>query len=286
LDRFRPVEDRDLPDADVVVATWWLTAEWVAALAPAKGAKAYFIQHMETVFGQDVDRVHATWRLPMQKIVIAPWLADLARDQFGDPSAIVVKPGIDTELFNAPPRDKQPRPTVGFLYSPPLAFKGTRTALEVVSAVAKEVPDLLVRTFGTAALDPTAPLPPDAEFTRNPAQIALRSIYAACDVWLCSSTSEGFYLPSLEAMACRCPAVATRVGGLPAMVQEGVNGYLIDVGDTAAMADRLVKVLKSDNSDWRRMSEAAYETAMRYTWPEVTEGFERALESAIAHAAK
>ena len=39
INRFRPVTDSDMPDADVVVATWWETAEWVAQLSPAKGAK-------------------------------------------------------------------------------------------------------------------------------------------------------------------------------------------------------------------------------------------------------
>src|SRR4051812_29532092 len=36
LDRWRPVDDHDVPDADVVIATWWETAEWVAALSSSK----------------------------------------------------------------------------------------------------------------------------------------------------------------------------------------------------------------------------------------------------------
>jgi len=47
LDEWRPVVDSDVPDADVVIATWWETAEWVAALSQSKGAKVYFIQHHE-----------------------------------------------------------------------------------------------------------------------------------------------------------------------------------------------------------------------------------------------
>jgi hypothetical protein len=39
IDSFRPVSDGDLPDADVVIATWWETAEWVSNLSPSKGAK-------------------------------------------------------------------------------------------------------------------------------------------------------------------------------------------------------------------------------------------------------
>src|SRR2546427_13010936 len=47
LNRWRSVLDGDVPDADVVVATWWETAEWVNALSPEKGAKVYFVQGHE-----------------------------------------------------------------------------------------------------------------------------------------------------------------------------------------------------------------------------------------------
>src|SRR5437867_7401162 len=50
LDRYRPVTAADVPDADVIIATWWETAEWVAAMPPSKGAKVYFCQHHEVVF--------------------------------------------------------------------------------------------------------------------------------------------------------------------------------------------------------------------------------------------
>ena len=104
INPFRPVTDSDLPDADVVVATWWETAEWVARLSPSKGAKAQLIQQMESNFPyQPVDRVEATWRLPLQKIVVSQWLADLARDRFGDPTSVIVPNGIDLNLFCAPP---------------------------------------------------------------------------------------------------------------------------------------------------------------------------------------
>src|SRR3954470_11130420 len=83
IDRDRPITAADVPGADVVIATWWETAEWVAKFPASKGAKVYFCQHHETVFeGQPVERVAATWRLPMQKIVCAQWLADLARDEY------------------------------------------------------------------------------------------------------------------------------------------------------------------------------------------------------------
>ena len=75
LERWRPITDRDVPDADVVIATWWQTAEWVAALAARKGVKVYFIQGHEVYDHLPVARVQATYRTSMHKIVVSQWLS-------------------------------------------------------------------------------------------------------------------------------------------------------------------------------------------------------------------
>ena len=276
IDCFRPIVDDDLPDADVVIATWWETAEWVAQLGPRKGAKAYFIQQYEANFGQPDDRVASTWRLPMQKIVCSQWLADLARDSFGDSTAILTPNGIDLDLFHAPPRGKQPRPTVGLLYSS-APVKACDVALATVAEAARQVPELHLRAFGLPDPVPGLPLPNGTDYTRQPAQTHLREIYGACDVWLCTSRSEGYHLPPHEAMACRCPVVSTRVGGPMELIEEGVNGYLVDVGDFDALVRRLVDVLTLSEPAWKRMSDAALATAQRFAWEDATDLFEDAL---------
>jgi glycosyltransferase involved in cell wall biosynthesis len=281
LNESQPVQDRDLPDADIVIATWWETAEWVARLSPSKGKKVYFLQQLESNFGAPADRVEATWRYPMQKIVCSKWLADLARDRFDDPTAIVVPNGIDLTLFHAPRRGKQARPTVGLLYFPAAAVKATGTALKAIELASRQVPDVLVRSFGPTDIQPDVPLPPGSIYVRTPLQQSLREIYSSCDVWLCSSTSEGYHLPPHEAMACRCPVVSTRVGGPIELIKEGENGYLVDVGDTQGLADRLVRVLASSDENWQRMSDAAYTTATQFTWVDAAVLFEKALQSAL-----
>ncbi len=287
IDSHRPIEDRDLPDADVVIATWWETAEWVARLSASKGAKAYLIQQLESNFsGMPAERVEATWRLPMQKIVVSRWLADLARDRFGDPDAIVTPNGIDLDLFNAPVRGRQPRPTVGLLYVPTVPNKGTRTALSVIEAASRRVPGLHVRAFGTEPQHPEAPLPPGSDYFQLPPQDSIREIYAGCDVWLCTSTSEGYHLPPHEAMACRCPVVSTRVGGPMDQIIDGVNGYLLDVNDVDGLTERLVSVLQLPDPAWRRLSDAAHDSVKDFTWDKATMLLERALEAAIERSSR
>ena len=65
----------------------------------------------------------------------------------------------------------------------------------------------------------------------------IRDYLSVADVLLLPSLTESFGLAALEAMACEVPVIATRVGGLPEVVRDGETGYLVDLGDTAAMAD-------------------------------------------------
>jgi glycosyltransferase involved in cell wall biosynthesis len=280
IDRWRPVTDADVPDADVVVATWWETAEWVANLSEAKGAKAYFIQHHEVFDYSPKDRAAATYSLPLHKITISKWLIDLMRTQYSDSNVSLVPNSVDTEQFYAPPRGKQPIPTVGMLYSQ-TPWKGCDVSLRAFSLAAQKLPGVRLIAFGSS--DPLAdlPLPAGTKYIQQPAQKEIKDIYASCDVWLCGSWSEGFHLPPLEAMACRCPVVSTRVGGPLDVLEDGVNGYLVPLGDSTALADQLVHVLTFPEAEWRVMSDAAYTTATRYTWDDATERFEAALQTAI-----
>src|SRR5262245_25826375 len=112
LNQWRPVVDADVPDGDVVVATWWETAEWVNALSPSKGAKVYFIQHHEVFPYLPVERSRRTYRLPLYKIVVSRWLCDVMREQYGDELVDLVPNSIDRTQFHAPARGKQPVPTI------------------------------------------------------------------------------------------------------------------------------------------------------------------------------
>ena len=80
------------------------------------------------------------------------------------------------------------------------------------------------------------------------------------DLMLMPSEMESFGLAALEAMACRVPAVATRVGGVPELIDDGVNGLLFDVGDVDSMAEGAISIL-SDPALLERMSTASRRTA-------------------------
>lgn len=283
IDRHRPIGAGDLPDADVVVATWWQTADWVAALPPEKGAKANFLQHYEAFEYLPKEQVDAVWRLDFHKITISRWLVDLA-SSFGDDDVTLVPNSVDLQQFNAPARGKQAIPSIGLLHhSSP--WKGVETALAAVSRLLDHFPEVRLFTFGETPFDHPLPKGIDHQHWQKPAADGIRDIYAQCDVWLCASQSEGFHLPPLEAMACRCPVVSTRVGGPIDIVEQGVNGFLAPVGDVDALADHLFTVLSLPEDGWKRMSDAALATATGYSWEDASLLFEAGLVRAIEKSA-
>ncbi len=83
------------------------------------------------------------------------------------------------------------------------------------------------------------------------------------DLMLMPSEMESFGLAALEAMACRVPALATRVGGVPELIDDGENGLLFATGDVAAMAEAAAALLR-DPARLETMAEASRATAQRH----------------------
>lgn len=278
IERKRPIADADVPDADVVIATWWETAEWVAKMSESKGAKAYFIQHHEVFDYLPKERVAATWLLPMHKITISQWLVDLAWTQYGDRNVSLVPNSVDTKQFYAPPRGKQSIPTVGMVYATSY-WKGCDVSLKAFCLATQKISNLRLVAFGDSP-SPDLPLPPGTEYARCPDQSSLKDFYARCDMWLFSSRSEGFGLPILEAMACRTPVIGTPTGAAPELLADGA-GMLVKSEDPEDMARAIEQVCKLSDPEWRAMSDAAYATATQYTWDDATDLFEAELHTAI-----
>lgn len=84
----------------------------------------------------------------------------------------------------------------------------------------------------------------------------VENIYHTADIVVVPSRwQEPLGLINLEAGACRKPVVATRVGGIPEVVEDGVNGYLVEAEDIEALADRVSRLV-ADPVLRRRMGEA------------------------------
>ena len=90
----------------------------------------------------------------------------------------------------------------------------------------------------------------------------VRSLLSAADVFLLPSATESFGLAALEAMACEVPVIASRVGGLPEVIESGVNGYLHQPEDLDGMAASAVALL-TDCDLHRRIAAAGRDVVHR-----------------------
>jgi glycosyltransferase involved in cell wall biosynthesis len=276
-----PVIESDVPDADVIIATWWETTEWIRGFSERKGRKVHFIQHYEAFPEMPVERVKAAWRLPFFKIAIAQWLIDLGREQFGIKDMALVPNSVDHCLFDAPSRGKGEPPTLGFLFHK-APFKDVATSIKAVARVKEVLPDVRLVSFG-AVMPAPGELPEGCEFHYLPSQEQIAKLYAGCDVWLSTSRTEGFNLPPLEAMASGCPAVCSKTGRPLEIIEDDVNGYLVDAGNVEGFASAMLRILSLPDAEWRDLAGAARRSVAYPTWDQSGALFEQAVIRALEH---
>jgi N-acetyl-alpha-D-glucosaminyl L-malate synthase BshA len=112
---------------------------------------------------------------------------------------------------------------------------------------------------------------------------AINEILPEAHVLLMPSQMESFGLAALEAMSCGVVPVATRVGGVPELIEDGVSGYLADVGDIAGLADAAARLLMDPDLHWG-LAEAARRRAVdRFRTEIVIPQYESIYERVLAN---
>lgn len=99
-------------------------------------------------------------------------------------------------------------------------------------------------------------------------------ILSVADLFLLPSSEESFGVAALEAMACGVPVVASRVGGLPEVIEDGVSGFLHDEQDLDAMVNSAVQLLSNPELHQRFVGEGLTRINTRFCTEEVVPRYE------------
>jgi glycosyltransferase involved in cell wall biosynthesis len=122
----------------------------------------------------------------------------------------------------------------------------------------------------------------DVEFVGPVADVRLPGLYRSAAVLVLPSVARTCYgrpvrvsellgLVALEAMASGTPVIASRIGGLPEVIEDGQTGFLTPPGDMAALHDRLDEILRNPSKAQRMGANARDSIMERFTWAKVAE---------------
>lgn len=296
--------ERKIPDADVIIATEWRTAYAVAELEEEKGEKFHFVQNYECwevwsdercwkraediskktgepvhLAMADIDTrdlpfhktkklVDEAFKLPLKKITISTWLKELLEKKFGQKVEGIIINGLNFEKFYnenkswnktkkilAPYRDQK--------------WKGTEDAIRAFKIVKNRHPNVRFVMFGPIK----GKVPDWIEFHESPSDEKLRELYSSCDIFVFPSWVEGFGLPPMEAMACKCAVIATKVGWIMDLTDEEIC-LTCPPRKPEILAKKIIYLLENEDK-LKKLSEKGYDYVRQFTWEKAVDKFER-----------
>jgi len=166
-------------------------------------------------------------------------------------------------------------------------IKGTRYLIQAMLMIKQQEPNARLLIVGDGPdrqslenLVRKLDLQQSIDFVGRLPQERIPHYMSACDIFTLPSLSEGFGLACLEAVSSGLPVVATGVGGLPDLIEDGKNGFLIPARNVAELARKLVTLLESDELR-QEISKNNREKAQKYDWSIVSHRIEEVYESVL-----
>lgn len=244
--------------------------------------------------------------------IIAATPAELSQLQFlyhADAARItIIPPGVDTSHFYPIPPDEaravigiHPHDRMILFVGRIEPLKGIETLIRAIALLVKQrvisgCPHYLAIVGGDPSLTPEMENTEMARlqslchdlgvddlvlFLGKRAQDSLPYYYSAAEVVVMPSHYESFGMVALEAMACGTPVIASQVGGLAFLVQDGVTGYSIPDDDPEALADKLAQVVC--NPGLRdQLGQQAADYARGYDWGIIAERMTKVYQELLA----
>jgi len=215
-------------------------------------------------------------------IFVSPskWLQGKAKKSIALRDCIVknIPNGVDVSVFNNNGDDylrnkfgiSQDKKIV--LFGAVNPFSGKRKGYEILIEVIKKIKslnkddDLVLVVFGSDKIEGVKFNIP-TYFTGNiSSEVDMANIYSGADIFIMPSMEDNLPNTVLESMSCETPVVAFNIGGMSDMIDDNINGLLVEPFNASAMAEEILLLLKDDDR-LSRMSEMSRKKMINYFNP-------------------
>lgn len=236
----------------------------------ARGLPAVFEEHQTPDLSRDVwDDFRRRINQATMVGAVSQKGATILREDLGVRRPIRVLPALVADPMTMTPAGGEPAepgsPATIVCIARLIPVKGLPYLFEAIARVRESHPAIRFLLYGDGPPQPSARIRASAErcdldadliFAGTYAREQLPAIMAAADIFVLPSLNEGFPLTVVEAMACSRPIVATAVGGILDLLQDGVTGLLCPPGDAMSLARALCQLIEHPEQR-ARLGEAA-----------------------------
>ena len=193
------ISENSIRNADVSIATYWVSSIWLNKLSSKKGKKVYFIQGLETEYSKGIRaKVAATYKFKVDHFITVSTELQTQLSAFGCDAELVINGIPSSEIpYKYKPPMLGERIVIGFPYREDDEIKNCRQGIEVLK---KLFYDGVVDVHGFGFSKPNE-WPEKWQFICNPSREDLILFYEKIDLFYVPSVHEGWGLPAMEAMA-------------------------------------------------------------------------------------
>jgi glycosyltransferase involved in cell wall biosynthesis len=289
---------------DVIHAHWILPQGLIAALAKKITGVPYVLTtHGGDIYGLQGKLATALKRYALHNAahvtVVSKDIQQTIKKKFGEDIPTDVLPmGVDSELFN--PARKNPAMREKYkIPGPFLLFigrltekKGTCYLIEAMPEVIKHFPESKLLIIGTGELDQelisltnSLKLQNNVIFTGAIPNNELPEYFATADIFIGPSIqaeggdTEGFGLTFVEAALSGCIVVASDVGGISDIIEDGKTGYLVKQKNPEAIAEALINILKQTDTPSNIKTAARQKMISQFDWQVITDQYAKILSN-------
>lgn len=278
------VNPETFAEFDVVIAGCWRTGEVLRSMGQCGVLRALLVHHYEAEVRPDLASavLPTLWDPTILKLCVSSGTKSRV-EQLGASFTVLALNGIEHQMYRrSVGGSRLPRSlSFNFVDRP---IKNPDLLQATIWEIFRRRPDSRMRGFGV--IKPRRNFPPSVEFFRGLSDSRIvTEVYQRTEVFLATSTLEGFGFTIAEAMSCGCVPVTTDSKGISDFLFEGATGRVIARPDPHELADAVIQ-LWDDHELRAKFQEGARQQLAAFRWQDRSSELAEACRIAIGHQGK